>query len=88
MPVSVPTPHSIIPPWYHAIEMNLKDAIRVLAIVTIYVTLAFQSHREFSLITVQIGDLRERITRVETVMTGFSAEVLRLHKRMDDHERR
>ena len=68
--------------------MSLKDAIIVLAIVTIYVTLAFQSHREFSLITRQIGDLGKRITRIETVMAGYSDEVLRLHKRMDDHERR
>ena len=60
----------------------------VLAIVTLYGALAFQSRGEFSLITRQIGDLSERITRVETAMAGFSAEVLRLHKRMDDHERR
>ena len=45
-----------------------RTIIIVLAIVTTYVTLAFQSHREFSLITRQIGDLGERITRVEAVI--------------------
>ena len=52
--------------------MNIKDSagiiIIVLAIVTLYGALAFQSRGEFSQTTLQIGDLRERITRVEVVM--------------------
>ena len=48
--------------------MSLKDAAGTIIIVLAIVTLAFQSRAEFSQTTRQIGDLRERITRVETVI--------------------
>ena len=60
--------------------MNIKDSAGTIVIVLTIVGMFFA-------LSGQIGDIRERITRVETVMTGYSAEVLRLHKRMDDHER-
>ena len=52
--------------------MSLQDAagtiVIVLTIVALYGALAFQSRGEFSQTTLQLGDLRERITRVETVI--------------------
>ena len=52
--------------------MSLKDStgtiVIVLTVVALYAALAFQSRSEFSQTTREIGDLRERITRVETVI--------------------
>ena len=52
--------------------MSLKDStgiiVIVLTVIALYAALAFQSRAEFSQTTREIGDLRERITRVESVI--------------------
>ena len=54
-------PPLTFPPWYDDIEMRLQDAAGTIVIV---LTIAGM----FISLSGQIGDIRERITRVETVM--------------------